>query len=72
MSGPARPRLRAADDEDQAARWDRLRFQYPQASYSRGGDGWLYGALRDEDVPLRCAGLSRLIDALLAREEPPR
>ena len=53
---------------DQVARWEQLRFQYPQASYAIDG-GWFYGALRDDDTPLKASSLERLIAALLAREE---
>ena len=55
---------------DQVARWEQLRFQYPQAAYAAGGDGWWYGALRDEDQELRASSLERLIDQLLGREGP--
>jgi hypothetical protein len=55
---------------DQVARWEELRFQYPQASYATDG-GWFYGALRDDDMPLKASSLERLTDALLAREEGP-
>jgi hypothetical protein len=51
---------------DQVARWDELKFTYPQASYATH-DGWFYGALRDEDTPLRESSLERLIDALIKR-----
>jgi hypothetical protein len=50
------------------ARWEELRFQYPQASYATDG-GWFYGALRDDDTPLKASSLERLITALLARED---
>ena len=53
---------------DQVARWEQLRFQYPQASYAADGDGWWYGALRDEDQELRASSLEGLIDQLLGRE----
>lgn len=59
---------RQAAAPDQVARWEQVRFQYPQASYVLGGDGWFYGALRDEDTELRRSDLGRLIGALLARE----
>jgi hypothetical protein len=55
---------------DQVARWEQLRFQYPQASYTADADGWWYGALRDEDQELRASSLERLIDQLLGREGP--
>ena len=56
------------DYPDQVARWDELKFTYPQASYATH-DGWFYGALRDDDQPMRASSLERLIDKLLAREE---
>ena len=52
---------------DQVARWEQVRFQYPQAGYATDG-GWFYGALRDEDTPLKASSLERLIDQLLGRE----
>ena len=65
MTGPQRSVV-----PDQVVRWEQLRFQYPQASYDARGDGWFYGALRDEDTPLRGSDLGRLISALLTREHP--
>ena len=53
---------------DQMARWRTLKFQFPQAAWSLGGDGWYYGALRDEDTELRRATLGALIDALAERD----
>jgi hypothetical protein len=51
---------------DQVKRWDELKFQYPQASKATDG-AWFYGALRDDDIPLRASSLERLIDALVRR-----
>jgi hypothetical protein len=56
------------DASDQVGRFGQLRFQYPQAHYKAGGDGWIYGSLRDEDTVMRASSLERLIDALLRRE----
>jgi hypothetical protein len=53
---------------DHVARWEQLRCQYPQASYATDG-GWFYGALRDDDTPLKASSLERLITALLGRQE---
>lgn len=64
---PLRP-VPAADDN--VARWEQLRFQYPQASCAFS-EGWYYGSLRDDDDVIRVGDLGRLIDLLLAREEGP-
>lgn len=50
----------------QEQRWASLRFCFPQASYDRDGK-WVYGALRDVDVPVRAASLEELIDKLTER-----
>jgi hypothetical protein len=53
---------------DQVARWEQVKHQYPQASCSAGADGWWYGTLRDDDLPVRASSLERLIGKLLERE----
>lgn len=52
---------------DNVARFDELKFIYPQASYAFEA-GFFYGSLRDTDDVIRAADLGRLIDQLLARE----
>lgn len=67
-ASPRRPRLHEVPPyEDQVARWESLRFQFPEAGYGTDGTGFFYGALREEDTVLRRLSLGRLIDALLAR-----
>jgi len=61
-------RLHEVLPADQVARWDTLRFTYPQASYSFQADGWYYGALRDSDNVMRASTLEHLINALEDRE----
>ena len=58
---------RATPVPDQVTRWEHLRSRYPEASYATDG-GWFYGALRDDDTPLKASSLERLIGALLGRE----
>lgn len=69
MSSPGQGRriLREVVPVDQVARWDSLRFQYPEASYTPDR-GWFTGALRDADEVLRAPSLEQMINRLLARE----
>jgi hypothetical protein len=52
---------------DQVARWETLRFIYPEASYATEGP-WFYGSLRDVDDIIKASSLERMIDRLVARE----
>jgi hypothetical protein len=55
---------------DHVARFNSLRAEFPEASFTFDG-GWFYGALRDDDDVIRAASLRGLIGALLAREGTP-